>query len=68
MMGDRPELSPPTWGQIEEAAENIKGKAIRTPLVKLNVGDLCASSPDIYLKLENLQPIGKNIVYFSYLY
>ena len=65
MMGDRPGLSPPTWGQIEEAAENIKGKAIRTPLVKLNVGDLCSSSPDIYLKLENLQPIGKNIVYFS---
>lgn len=33
----------------------ISGKAIRTPLVRLNLRD---SSAEIYLKLENLQPIG----------
>src|SRR5690349_23939852 len=40
---------------IEEARRVIAGSAIRTPLVRLNV-----DSPDaeIYLKLENLQPIG----------
>ena len=32
-----------------EARKNIAGFAIRTPLVQLN---------EIYLKLENLQPIG----------
>ena len=33
----------------------IAGKAIRTPLVRLNLLDAPA---EIYLKLENLQPIG----------
>jgi threonine dehydratase len=36
-----------------EARRNIAGIAIRTPLVRLN-----ADGPEIYLKLENLQPIG----------
>jgi threonine dehydratase len=40
---------------IEEARRVIVGKAIRTPLVRLNVRDTTA---EIYLKLENLQPIG----------
>jgi threonine dehydratase len=40
---------------IEDARERIKGSAIRTPLVRLNVDDAPA---EIYLKLENLQPIG----------
>ena len=40
---------------IEEARRVIAGKAIRTPLVRLNVPDTTA---EIYLKLENLQPIG----------
>lgn len=35
-----------------EARENIAGTAIRTPLVRLN------ADGDVYLKLENLQPIG----------
>ncbi len=39
---------------ILAARERITGKALRTPLVRLNV-DTAAS---IYLKLENLQPIG----------
>lgn len=40
---------------IEEARRVIVGSAIRTPLVRLNVD---AAPAEIYLKLENLQPIG----------
>jgi threonine dehydratase len=40
---------------IQAAQERIKGAAIRTPLVRLNIDDAPA---EIYLKLENLQPIG----------
>lgn len=39
---------------IEDARERIAGAAIRTPLVRLAADDAPA---DIYLKLENLQPI-----------
>ena len=38
---------------IEQARERIAGTVLRTPLVKLDLGD---GSPDIRLKLENLQP------------
>ena len=41
--------------EIRAARERIKGAAIRTPLVRLNVDDAPA---EIYLKLENLQPVG----------
>jgi threonine dehydratase len=40
---------------IQDARLVIAGSAIRTPLVRLNVG---AAPAEIYLKLENLQPIG----------
>jgi threonine dehydratase len=40
--------------EIETARERIAGAAIRTPLVRLHVQDAPAQ---IYLKLENLQPI-----------
>ena len=40
---------------IEAARERIAGAAFRTPLVRLHSEDAPA---DIYLKLENLQPIG----------
>ena len=40
---------------IEDARRRITGAAIRTPLVRLNSADEPA---EIYLKLENLQPIG----------
>ena len=46
---------PPTLPQIEAARARIRGAAIRTPLVRLNIDDAPA---EIYLKLENLQPIG----------
>ncbi|TMD49266.1 MAG: pyridoxal-phosphate dependent enzyme, partial [Chloroflexi bacterium] len=41
--------------EIRRAQPVVAQAAIRTPLVKLNVWDAPA---DIYLKLENLQPIG----------
>ncbi len=40
---------------IEAARDAIRGKVLRTPLVRLNYPE---SSKEIYLKLENLQPIG----------
>jgi threonine dehydratase len=45
----------PSLAAIEEARRNIAGSAIRTPLVHLNQSEAPA---EIYLKLENLQPIG----------
>lgn len=44
-----------TMEEIEAAREALAGRVVRTPLVRLNVDDAPA---DIYLKLENLQPIG----------
>jgi threonine dehydratase len=45
----------PTLNDIRAAREAIRGSAIRTPLVRLNAPEIPA---EIYLKLENLQPIG----------
>jgi threonine dehydratase len=44
-----------TLKDIQAARARIEDSAIRTPLVRLNVDDAPA---EIYLKLENLQPIG----------
>jgi threonine dehydratase len=44
----------PTLEEIRAARQAIAGIAIRTPLVRLAV----QTGQDIYLKLENLQPIG----------
>ena len=44
-----------TLDEIRRASQNIKGQAIRTPLLRLNV---CDAPAEIWLKLENLQPIG----------
>src|SRR5581483_1604119 len=47
-------MTPVTLQQVEDARRNIAGTALRTPLVRLQ-----ADAPaEIYLKLENLQPIG----------
>ena len=46
---------PLTLEDVRRARELIAGAAIRTPLVRLNVWDAPA---EIFLKLENLQPIG----------
>jgi threonine dehydratase len=45
-------VRPILLGDIEEARQNIEGTVLRTPLVKLELG----RAPEIYLKLENLQP------------
>ena len=48
-------LGPIRRSEIEEARKRIQGIAVRTPLIEL----LDAQGPArIYLKLENLQPIG----------
>ena len=38
---------------IEKARRNVAGTVLRTPLVRLDLG---SATPEIYLKLENLQP------------
>jgi len=43
-----------TLAQVEEARRNIASVAFRTPLVRFNAD----SAAELYLKLENLQPIG----------
>jgi len=48
-------LTLPSLADIRAAHDRIAGMAARTPLVHLNVEDAPA---EIYLKLENLQPIG----------
>ncbi|HKR27265.1 MAG TPA: pyridoxal-phosphate dependent enzyme [Acidobacteriaceae bacterium] len=45
---------PVSVSQAEEARRNIAPVAVRTPLVRCNTD----APADIYLKLENLQPIG----------
>src|SRR5215467_12333929 len=45
---------PITLAQVDEARRNLAGIALRTPLVRFG-GD---SPAEIFLKLENLQPIG----------
>ena len=45
---------PITLEQVEEARGNIAGLALRTPLVPANFD----AAAKVYLKLENLQPIG----------
>src|SRR3954452_13984763 len=47
-------VRPITLQDIREARQRIAGTAIRTPLVRLELG---AGFPEIRLKLENLQPI-----------
>ncbi len=46
-------VRPVTIQDVEQARERIRGTVIRTPLVKL---ELPEGSPEIWLKLENLQP------------
>ena len=48
-------LAPIPLEEIRAARERLAGTVVRTPLVRLNVDD---APQEIYLKLENLQPIG----------
>ena len=48
-------IDPPRLEEILAARERIAGSVVRTPLVPLNLPEAPA---EVYLKLENLQPIG----------
>ena len=48
-------IQPIALHEIEAAAERIADSALRTPMLRLPVDD---APSEIYLKLENLQPIG----------
>jgi threonine dehydratase len=48
-------LKPIALSEIEAARDRLAGVAVRTPLVRLN---LESAPAEIYLKLENLQPVG----------
>jgi len=48
-------LEAPTFNEIRAAESRLTGLALRTPLIRLNYPDAPA---EIYLKLENLQPVG----------
>jgi threonine dehydratase len=48
-------ITPPTLADIDAARDRIADAIVRTPLVRLNVD---SGSTEIWLKLENLQPIG----------
>jgi threonine dehydratase len=47
--------APAALGEIEAARERLAGTVVRTPLVRLQSDEAPA---EIYLKLENLQPMG----------
>ena len=49
-------LRAPSLAAVREARERIAGSVIRTPLVRLETTQ--GATPEIFLKLENLQPIG----------
>ena len=48
-------IEPVSLDDIRAARQRIEGGFFRTPLVRLNIDD---TPVEIYLKLENLQPIG----------
>jgi threonine dehydratase len=49
------ELTAPTLDEIRDAEQRLQGVAMRTPLVRLDVPE---APIELWLKLENLQPIG----------
>ena len=49
-----PAVRPITLDEVKEARRRIAKTIVRTPLISLQLG---ADSPDVRLKLENLQPI-----------
>src|SRR5688500_9086430 len=46
-------VRPILLSDIEAARSNVDATVLRTPLVKIDLG---SDTPEIYLKLENLQP------------
>ena len=54
MIAKLDDVRPVSLSEIREARKRIQGTILRTPLVRLELGQ---GAPDIRLKLENLQPI-----------
>jgi threonine dehydratase len=52
---DAPPLQPVTLDEVRAARDRLRGAALSTPLVRLGVED---GPAEVYLKLENLQPVG----------
>ena len=48
-----PAVRPIAIEDVRQARERIAGTVLRTPLVKLDLG---SDAPEVWLKLENLQP------------
>ena len=57
-MSTRPALQLPTLEDLEWAQRRVAGAAIRAPLIRLTQPRHESRWPEIYLKLENLQPVG----------
>lgn len=57
-MSVRPALRLPSLGDLEEARRTIRRVAIRTPLLKIPQPLAGFTTREVYVKLENLQPIG----------
>src|SRR5215212_6349323 len=55
MAATAPPVRPVTIEEIRAARERIRGVVTRTPLVRLRHD--VAGAPEVWLKLENLQPI-----------
>ena len=51
-------VAPPSLADIEAAHARIAGFAVRTPLLRLETPASDTDAPRIWLKAENLQPIG----------
>ena len=54
-MSNSPAVQAPTADEISAAESRLAGLALRTPLIRLNYPE---TEAEIYLKLENLQPVG----------
>jgi len=54
-MSNSPPVQAPTADEISAAESRLAGLALRTPLIRLNYPE---TEAEIYLKLENLQPVG----------
>src|SRR5215203_2674678 len=55
LLHDMQPLTAPSLDEIRAARERLAGVTVRTPLVRLNAEGVAA---EVWLKLENLQPIG----------
>jgi threonine dehydratase len=55
---DQVRHQPVAIADVRAAAERLRGVAVRTPLLRLEAEGVGAEPAEVWLKLENLQPIG----------